>query len=98
MLGDNKHREAPQSVFMSSVKGLANTGAVVATFFAVPPLYSGTAGWIEAYTARHYGPEFTELTSLAWYGLIALLTFFVARASLSTLLVIGGLTIATRFF
>jgi len=97
MLNRDKHREASQSIFMSSVKGLANTGAVVATFFIAPLLYAQSVEWIRIFTARHYGPEWTDLSDVAWFVLVALLTFFVARASVSTLLVMGGLAVATRF-
>ena len=99
MFGSNSNNqsEAARSIFMSSVKGLANTGAVVATFFIAPLLYAQSVEWIRIVTARHYGPEWTDLSDIAWFVLVALLTFFVARASVSTLLVMGGLAVATRF-
>lgn len=97
MFNKDKHREASQSIFMSSMKGLANTGAVAATFFATPLLYSGSVDWIRSFAATHYGSDWTDITSFAWFVLVALLTFFIARASLSTLLVMGGLAVAARF-
>jgi hypothetical protein len=92
-----QQRAAARSIFMSSVEGLANTLAVVVTFFAVPPLYGRTVDWVAAFTARHYGAEFADLASLAWFVLAALLVFFTARASISTLLVMGGIALALRF-
>lgn len=94
----SKHQdEAARSIFMSSIKGLANTGAVAASFFMTPLLYAQSVDWIRAFTAKHYGHDLVGLTDLAWFALVALLTFFIARASMATLLVMGGLAIATRF-
>lgn len=93
----NKQSEAARSIFMSSVTGLANTGAVVASFFTAPILYGQSVHWIQNFTIQHYGSEFVDVAGFVWFALVALLTFFVARASLATLLVMGGLAVATRF-
>ena len=99
MFGSNSNNqsEAARSIFMSSVKGLANTGAVAAAFFLTPLLYGQSVGWIRDFTVRYYGHELAGLTDFVWFVLVALLTFFVARASMATLLVMGGLAVATRF-
>ncbi len=97
MFNPQKQREATQSIFMSSIHGLANVGAVAVTFFSVPAVYSRTVNWVSAFAANHYGAEFSDFASFAWFIILALLVFFIARASLSTLLVMGGLAIAVRF-
>lgn len=97
MLGLDKHKDAGQSIFMSSVKGLANTGAFGASFFLTPFFYSETVDWIKRFSDRHYGAGWDDLIGFAWFVLVALLTFFIARASLGTLLIAGGLAVATRF-
>lgn len=97
MLGNKNQSEAARSIFMSSIKGLANTGAVAASFFLTPIFYAQSVDWIRDFTARYYGHDFVGLVDLVWFALVALLTFFIARASVATLLVMGGLAIATRF-
>lgn len=97
MLGMDKHKEAGQSIFMSSMKGLANTGAVVVAFLATPMIYGASVDWVQRFTARQYGTGLDDLIALAWFAMVAFLTFYIARASLGTLLVMGGLALATRF-
>lgn len=96
MFDMNKHRAAGQSIFMGSMKGLANTVAVAVAFLATGPIHSETVGWINDYTARQYGTGWEDIVSFCWFVIVAFIAFFVARASLSTLLVMGGLAIATR--
>lgn len=96
MFDKDKQREAGRSIFMSSVVGLANVLALVAAFFATGPIYTRTVGSVVDFTTAHYGPDFTDITVLAWGVVVALATFFIARASLATLLVVGGLALATR--
>lgn len=97
MFNSAHQNEAARSIFMSSIKGFANTGAVAVAYVLTPLLYAESVGWIRAYTAIHYGRDLVDLVDLIWFALVALLTFFVARASVATLLVTGGLAIATRF-
>ena len=96
MLENDKHRRAGQSIFMGSMQGLANTVAVAVAFLATGPVHAYTVIWIMDYTARQYGTGWEDIVSFAWFVIVALTVFFVARASLSTLLVMGGLAIATR--
>jgi len=91
-----QQRQAAQSIFMSSVTGLANTGAVAVAFFTVPEAYNRTISWVSAFAAARYGHEFIPTVELAWFVILALLIFFISRASVATLIVMGGLTIAMR--
>lgn len=93
----DKQSNAGQSIFMDSMNGVANTGAAVASFFVTGPIYSATIGWVTAYTQSQYGYGWDDLVSFAWFILVAFLSFFVARASLGTLLIMGGMALATRF-
>ena len=93
----NKQGDATRSVFMSSVHGLANTLAVVVTFFLAPLMYGRTIYWVQSYTASNYGNGLEDLVALVWGCVCAALVFFVSRASISTALVMGGLALATRF-
>ena len=83
---------------MSSIVGLANILAALAAFLGTPPVYGKTLGWVQRYTANHYGYEFVDLISFGWWVICALLIFFIARASVGTALGMGGLAIAARFF
>ena len=88
---------AAQSIFLSSIEGLANTLAVVITFFATAPIYGRTVDWVIVFTTRHYGAEFADVIGLAWFGIVGFVVFFTARASVSTGLVVGGAVLAVRF-
>ena len=82
---------------MSSVEGLATTGAVVASFFLTPLLYSESVVWIRSFAIQHYGAGWDDFIGFIWFVLVAILTFFIAWASLGTLLIVGGMALATRF-
>ncbi len=89
-------KEAGNNLFMSSIIGLANILAALAAFLGTPPVYSKTVSWVQRYTANHYGYELVDLISFGWWIICALLIFFIARASVGTALVMGGLAIAAR--
>ena len=98
MLSNEKHKAAGQSIFMSSVTGLANTLAVVTTFIGAPPLYGKSVGLVQDFTSNNYGHGYEDITAFAWGITCAALVFFISRASISTALVMGGLALATRMF
>ena len=98
MFGSDKQREAGRSIFMDSTKGLANTAAAVVAFFATGPLYAKSVNWVTAYTASQYGTGLESLVAFFWFIAVACMAFFVARASVATLIVMGGLALATRLF
>jgi len=96
MFGNKQHNEAGRSVFMGSVNGLANTAALIATFFATPLAYRATEAWIASFVVRHYSPGLTDPALVGWFIAVAATTFFVARASLGLAITMGGLAIAAR--
>jgi len=98
MNNTQKHQEAGKNIFMSSMTGLANVLAVGATFFGTGPLYSRTVDWAYRFAVNHYGYGIADFTTLIWGVLCAALIFFIARASISTALVTGGLALAMRLF
>lgn len=95
MLKSN-HAQAGQKLFMSSVIGLANVLAFAAAFLGGPALYNYTAPLVLEITYQTYGGEIITFVKLAWHGACYLLIFFIARATVGTALVFGGLAIATR--
>lgn len=98
MIGQKKHKEAGQSIFMSSAKGLANTVAVAVTFLGTPLLYGKTIQSVQSFTASNYGYGYTDFVSFAWFCVVAAMVFFLARASIATALMMGAMALATRMF
>lgn len=92
-----QYGQATRKTFMSSLVGLANTLAVAVAFFATPPVYGRTLGWVQSFTARNYGSGYEDFVSLSWFCICALVLFFAGRASISTGLVMLGIAMATRF-
>jgi len=90
-------KQAGNNIFMSSIGWLANLIAFIASFLGTPFVYGKTIGWIHRYTAMNYGGGYVDLITFVWWAICALLIFFIARASIGTALVMGGLAIAARF-
>ena len=97
MFDANTSKAVRQSVFVGSIQGLANTLAFAAAFFGTPLLYDASAGWVNAFVLRHYGTGLAEYVQYGWFAILACVVFFIARASLATALVMGGLAVAMRF-
>ncbi|PVA09500.1 hypothetical protein DC366_14045 [Pelagivirga sediminicola] len=97
MMRNQNHAQAGQNIFMSSVVGLANTVAVIVTFFGAPELWRRTVGYVREVTYQMNGPAWVDIASIAWFGICIFLVFFISRASVGTALIFGGLAIVTRF-
>ena len=97
MLQNNSQREAGRSIFMSSIQGVATTVALAATVVGAPVIYNFSIDWEQSFTARQYGYGLEDIAAVVWGGTCASIVFFVARASVGTALVMGGLAVATRF-
>lgn len=96
MLKNKDQKAAARNVFMSSIQGLANVLAVIVTFLATPLIYGQSIDWIQRFTASNYGLGFEGLVAFVWFTVTAAFVFFIARASASTALVMGGIALATR--
>lgn len=81
---------------MASVVGISNISAGVVAYLGAAPVYSRTVGWIQRYTANNYGFEYVEIAGVGWFLVCVAGIFFVARASIGTALVMGGLAITAR--
>lgn len=97
MLKNTNHAQAGQSIFMGSVVLLANTVAVVVTFFGTPWLWRRTVGHVREFTYQMNGAAWVDFASIAWFVICGLLVFSISRASIGTALIFGGLAIVTRF-
>ena len=84
-------------MFTSSMNGLANVIAFLASFLGTPWLFDTTIEWLQEYTARAYGYGFEDAVSILWFIACSLLIFFTARATISTALVMGGAALVTKF-
>lgn len=91
------HRQKRQQVFMDSVEALSNILAFITAFLMTPEVYARTVNWVVRFTSSRYGAGFEDLVQLAWFAVMALLIFFLSRATLSTAIVAAGLAIAVRF-
>lgn len=98
MIPNKKQRAGAQSVFVESVGWLATMLAVISTFLLTPKIYSWTIDWIVRYTSNNYGSGFEDFTAFIWGALLAATVFCLARATLSTSLMICGLALAARMF
>ena len=85
-----------ESMFTSSMNGLANVIAVLASFLGTPWLFNSTIEWLHEYTARAYGYGYETPVSIVWFLSCSMLIFFTARATVSTALVMGGAALVTR--
>lgn len=86
-----------QNFFMHSVRGLANILAFAVTYLTAIPIFNLTHPFAYAITSRQLGGEYHALSSFVWFVIVALTTFHVSRATLGTLLFMGGLGLALRF-
>ncbi|MDG1286340.1 MAG: hypothetical protein P8P30_02110 [Rickettsiales bacterium] len=96
MIGMDKHKQAGQSIFMSSIQGLANVLAIVATFMGTGPLYTATQGWVFEFAISHYGHASADFITLVWGVICGAFIFFIARASIGTALMFGAIAVMTR--
>lgn len=98
MFNPQNHRQKRQDVFMSSIEAIANILAFITAFLVTPEVHYRSVGWITRVAEARYGAgEFLDLVSLVWLVTVALLTFFMARATLATAIVAAGLAAATKF-
>lgn len=97
MFDHNKHRDANQSIFVSSMEGLATTLAIVVTIFGAPWLYAVSADWIHDLTLWTWGREWLDLIDLIWFCALFPIVFFATRASLVTAIMAGTVTVALRY-
>lgn len=91
-------REAAKDVFTGSVALLANTLAFVVAVFLTGPLYSHSIGPVRSFLVSQYGSAFSDVATLFWGVVLAIIIFAFARASLATAITLGGLAIAARLF
>jgi len=96
MIGSKKDKEAGRAVFMSSVTGLSNIMAVIATFLATPFVFDLSIDWIETFTMQHYGRDVAEWVFIPWALVIGITVFFMSRATVGVAITLGGLAIAAR--
>ena len=86
-----------QNFFLQSIRELANILAFAVTYLTAVPLFNLTHPFAYAVISRQLGGEYHTFSSLVWFVIVALTTFHVSRATLGTLLFMGGLGFALRF-
>lgn len=96
MAGNHNHAAAGRNIFMSSVTGLANTVAVIVTFFGAPQLYQRSVGFVQNMTYQTYGAGLVDFVGFVWFLICVALVFYLSRASIGTALIFGGMAIVSR--
>jgi len=91
-------KNAAKGVYEKSVQSIASLSAVVAAFFATGPLYALSIGWVLEFTANQYGDGHEWLVQAFWFLVTALSTYALARATIATVITIGGFALASRIF
>lgn len=85
-------------MFMDSVTLLANVAALSVSALTSPLIFKSTVGWVSTYIGQMYGSGFSGLASVAYFIVLSVGVFAICRASIATLLVAGGLALASRLF
>lgn len=93
----DRFKQAGHGIFMQSVEWLANLVAVIIALFATPELHARTIGFVQHFVRGNYASGFDGAVDLSWWLLCWLLVFCITRMTVSTAIVVGGLTIAMRF-
>jgi len=91
-----QYNQAGYGVFMETLIWLSNLLAIIITFFATPEVYNRTVDFVIHFTAQNYGMGFDEYVSFFWWLITAGVIFCIVRMSVSTLFVMGGLTLAAK--
>ncbi len=92
------NKTAAKGVYEKSVQSIANLSAVVAAFFATGPLYAVSIDWVLSFTANQYGDGFEWAVQAFWFLVTALSTYALARATIATVITIGGFALASKIF
>ena len=97
MFGLDKHKQAGQNIFMSSIQWLANFLAFAVAFGLTGPVYSRTVEKVADFAESHYEHISVELVT-SGYGIFLFgCIYFVSRATLATALMFGAVAILMRF-
>ncbi len=91
-------KKAAQSLYEKSVRLIAEIAAIVISFFASGPLYSMSVDWVVGFAQRQYGEGFDPLIEIFWFIIVGLSTYAFARATVATLIIVGGTAIMVRIF
>lgn len=94
----NTSNGTAQSLYEKSVRLLAEFSAIIVCFFATGPLYSITVGFIVSFTERQYGHGFVAVVQIFWFVVVGGTTYALARATVATLIMVGGTALLIRFF
>jgi len=94
----NSTKNAAKGVYEKSVQSIANLSAVVAAFFATGPLYAVSINWVLDFASSQYGDGFEWAVQAFWFVVTALSTYALARATIATVITIGGFALASKIF
>ncbi len=92
------NKKAAQSLYEKSIRLIAEIAAIVVSFFATGPLYSMSVAWVVGFTQRQYGEGFEIIVEIFWFLIVGASTYAIARATVATLIIVGGTAIMVRIF
>ena len=72
--------------------------AFAIALFLTGPAYRATNPTVSAYLVSQYGAVMGDLGSILWGVILGVTIFASARASVATMISLGGLAIAARLF
>lgn len=76
----------PNNNQIAALESFAKVGALVASFFLLPFFHSHTIGFIERFTAQHYGAGSADYIYIGWYGVGFFFVFIAAQLVISVTL------------
>lgn len=88
--------QGAMSDLMRARFGLSIILALFAAFFIAPLIFRETIMWVQAFTARYYAPDLSEVVDVIWFASIGIGLFFAAWAGLSLALTLLFTRIAAR--
>ncbi len=94
----NQTGSPAKSLYEKSVRLIAEIGAVVVSFFATGPLYSLSVNWVVGFAQKQYGHGWETLTEIFWFLVVSLSIYAFARATVATLITVGGFALWAKFF
>ena len=97
MFNPQNHQQKRRKVFMDSVEPVANILAFITAFLLTPEIFGRTLEPFSNFVAARYGTDLLDLFQVGWFIAVALLTFYMARATVATAIVAAGLAAAMRF-
>jgi uncharacterized membrane protein len=91
-------KDEAKGLFQKSVKLISELAAIVVSFFLTGPLFTFSVPFVSAFARDQYGEGIDGLVEIFWFVIIGLGTYAIARATVATLIMVGGTALMVRLF